>query len=142
MRIGEVARHAGVSSPTIRFYEAEQLLTPAERSSSGYRLYSPRVLDELAFIQRARRLGLQLSEIREILSLGRSGQRPCERVAAICAQHVAEIDRRMTELSQFRQDLENIKALANRNCGLTPEGFCKAFFGDDNSTETANVARA
>ena len=130
MRIGEVARRAGVSSPTIRFYEAEKLLTPPERSDSGYRVYSQRVLDELAFIQRARRLGLQLSEIREVLSLGRAGKRPCERVAAICAARVAEIDQRMSELRRFRQDLETIKALTARDCGLTPEGFCKAFLND------------
>ena len=77
------------------------------------------------------RLGLTLEETREILSLGRAGRRPCERVAAICDAHLAEIDRKMAELQAFRQHLQEAKRLTERDCGFTHEGFCRAIFSED-----------
>jgi DNA-binding transcriptional MerR regulator len=128
MRIGEVAQRSGVAAPTIRYYEANKLVTRAARSPAGYRLYSNRVLDELAFIRRAQRIGLTLDEVREILSLGRAGQKPCARVAAICTAHLAEIERRMMELQSFQRHLEAARQMALQGCGFTPEGFCRAIF--------------
>src|SRR4029079_2389441 len=128
MRIGEVAQRSGVSAPTIRFYETQQILTRAARSAAGYRVYSNHVLDELAFIRRAQRLGLTLDETREILSLGRAGKKPCDRVSAICDAHLAEIERRIVELQEFRQHLTAAKAVAEQGCGSTPAGFCRAIF--------------
>ena len=129
MLIGEVARQSGVSAHTIRFYEAQRLLRHPARASSGYRVYSPRVLDELRFIERAQRLGFTLTETREILSMGRSGRRPCERVVALCDAHLKEIDRRMAELRAFRRNLQKAQQLAGGACGLTGDGFCQAVIG-------------
>ena len=126
MRIGEVARRSGVSTPTIRFYESGKLISRAARSPSGYRQYTARVLDELAFIRRAQRMGLTLDETREILSLGRAGKRPCDRVAALCESHLAEIERRMAELRAFRKCLREVRRLARDGCGFTADGFCRA----------------
>lgn len=131
MLIGEAAHRSGIPAHTIRFYEDQKLLTRASRSAGGYRVYSDRVLDELRFIRRSQRLGLSLDETREILSLGRSGRKPCERVAAICEAHLAEIDRKMAELGAFRQHLMDAKRLAEDGCGFTPEGFCRAIFSDN-----------
>ncbi|WP_119184460.1 MerR family DNA-binding transcriptional regulator, partial [Poseidonibacter lekithochrous] len=38
--IGQLAKLCNVSSDTLRFYEKNQLIVPAGRSESGYRLYS------------------------------------------------------------------------------------------------------
>src|SRR5262245_11170354 len=102
MRIGQVSEQSGVTAPTIRFYEDRNLISRAARSSSGYRIYSHRVLDELAFIRRAQRMGLTLDETREILNLGRAGKKPCSKVSSLCDAHLAEIDRKMAELQMFR----------------------------------------
>jgi MerR family copper efflux transcriptional regulator len=130
MHIGEVASRSGISAATIRFYEARKLLTPPARSRSGYRQYSPRVFDELVFIRRAQRTGLTLDETREILSLGKAGKKPCDRVSAICTAHLDEIDRKMAELRAFRKRLLATRRLAASGCGLTPEGFCRAILSD------------
>ena len=129
MRIGEIAQRSGVPAHTIRFYEERKLVTRAGRTSAGYRIYPERVLDELGFIRRAQRLGFSLDEIREILSLGRGGKLPCARVAALCATHLAEIDRQMAELQAFRGSLLQARELAESGCGFTREGFCKAIMG-------------
>lgn len=129
MLIGEVSRRSGVSAHTIRFYEDQRLLTSPARASSGYRVYSSRVLDELRFIERGQRLGFTLTETREILSIGRSGRKPCERVVALCDAHLKDIDRRMAELRAFRRNLQKAQALASKECGFTADGFCRAVIG-------------
>ena len=137
MFIGEVAKRAGVSAHTIRYYEAERLIGRPARSAAGYRVYSPRVIDELAFVRRAQGLGLSLTETREILSLGRSGKSPCERVATICEMRLADIERRMDELRTFRDNLRAAYRAAKNGCTVTAEGFCQAIF----NTTPAESAR-
>lgn len=129
MLIGEVARRSGVPSHTIRFYEAQRLLTRPARRASGYRSYSDQVLGELGFIRRAQQLGFTLDDVREILTLGRKGTKPCGRVAAMCATHLERIDRQLAELQAFRRGLQEVARQATDKCGLTVEGFCRAIAG-------------
>jgi DNA-binding transcriptional MerR regulator len=68
MRVGELAGRAGVSAPTIRFYERSGLLDSPRRSEAGYRLYDPGALEQLRFITRAKALGLSLDQIRLLRS--------------------------------------------------------------------------
>jgi DNA-binding transcriptional MerR regulator len=70
MVIGELARRAGVSPRTVRFYEALGLLPAPPRSEGGYRLYGEDDLRRLRFVRRARELGLPLREIRRLLQEG------------------------------------------------------------------------
>lgn len=67
MTIGAAARSTGVSEKMIRHYEQLGLLAPATRSSSGYRLYTGKDLDRLAFIALARSASIGLDEIRQML---------------------------------------------------------------------------
>jgi MerR family redox-sensitive transcriptional activator SoxR len=69
MRIGEVARRAGVRVSRIRYYEEVGVLPEAERVS-GQRRYDDRVLRRLAVIDVAQRAGLSLDEIRALLEHG------------------------------------------------------------------------
>ena len=126
MLIGEVAARAGLPTSAIRFYEVRKLITRPARSAGGYRVYPERILDELDFIRRAKLLGLTLEEIGEILHVGRSGTGPCARVASICEGRLAGIERQMTELQTFRDQLEAVRRRALDKCGYSPEGFCNA----------------
>ena len=63
MRIGELARRAGVTADTIRFYEREELLGEPVRTPNGYRDYGEDTLEDLVFIRKAQALGLRLAGI-------------------------------------------------------------------------------
>ncbi len=102
---GDVARRAGVHRETIRYYERIGLLPRPARSRSGYRLYPPEVVAHIEFIKRAQSLGFSLDEIRQIIQLSRSGRSPCARVRQLLGAKLKEIDRRIAELTEFRQEL-------------------------------------
>ncbi len=126
MLIGEVARRSGISARTIRFYEAQRLVSRPTRASSGYRVYPDRVLSELRFVRQAQLLGFSLKEVREVAAIGLRGGRMCEKVAALCDEHLREVDRRIAELRDFREQLELARGQVAAECGSTPDGFCVA----------------
>lgn len=123
--IGDVAQRAGVSPPTIRYYEEIGLLPSPARSSAGYRRYSDATVDELRFIRKAQMLGFSLGEIGEILKLSRSGKVPCSRVLTLAHQHLAAVDERIHQLRQFRDQLAAEVAKWDGKNAPTCEGLCQ-----------------
>jgi DNA-binding transcriptional MerR regulator len=67
IQIGELAAAVGLTVRTLHHYDAIGLLVPAQRSSSGRRLYSPADVRRLYRIVALRRLGLGLTEIEATL---------------------------------------------------------------------------
>lgn len=65
--ISDLAREFALTTRAIRFYEDEGLLTPGRRGRS--RVYGERERVRIKLILRGKRLGLSLSEIRELLDL-------------------------------------------------------------------------
>ncbi|MEJ2855073.1 MULTISPECIES: MerR family transcriptional regulator [unclassified Saccharothrix] len=97
LRSGQLADAAGVNPQTLRYYERIGLLTPAERTLGGHRLYAPEAVTALRVIKAAQRLGFSLDEIADLLDLGahRHGRREPglpERAAAKLAEVEAKID--------------------------------------------------
>lgn len=107
LRIGDVAVRAGLSAPTIRYYESVGLLAPPTRSAAGYRSYTESAVDELLFIKKAQALGFSLDEIGEILKLSRAGETPCAHVLDLAKRHLAAVDERIRQLTRFRGTLAN-----------------------------------
>jgi DNA-binding transcriptional MerR regulator len=105
MLIGELARRAGVKAQTVRYYETLGLLSPVQRRASGYRSYGSQTLEELRFIRKAQSLGFSLDDVRQILDVARAGRPPCARVLAIAEKHLVDLDRRIRQLSELRNDL-------------------------------------
>ena len=125
LKIGEVSRIAGVGIEALRFYEKGGLLDTPIRTESGYRLYSPEVLDRLNFIKRAQVLGFSLDEIERLIDEVRAGQSPCEEVKEIVRHRLEEIDRRVQEMIRYRDELsanlvewEKIGRMPGHVCGL------------------------
>ena len=86
MKIGELAKETGLTAKTIRFYEGVQLLDNPGRTESGYRQYGAEDVERLEFIKNAKRLGLSLDEIRDILKIRALSQSSCVHVRALLDQ--------------------------------------------------------
>lgn len=71
MRIGELAKNAGVSIQTLRFYEREGLMPKPGRTRSGYREYAPRDLARVTFIRSCQEIGFSLKDVKEVFDLHR-----------------------------------------------------------------------
>ncbi len=108
MNIGEAARQSGVPSKTIRFYESIGLTDPANRSESGYRVYSVHAVEQLRFVQRARSLGFTVSEVGNLLALWGDQHRESAQVKRFAQEHVARIDRKIQELESIRDTLTHL----------------------------------
>jgi len=69
MRIGELAKCAGVSVQAVRFYERRRLMRTPRRTPAGYRIYSEQDLESVTLIKKMQRFGFKLVEIRRVLQL-------------------------------------------------------------------------
>jgi MerR family copper efflux transcriptional regulator len=108
MNIGQAAAASGISAKMIRHYESIALIRQSARSDAGYRVYTDKDLHTLRFIRRARSLGFSLEQIRELLSLWNDTERASANVKAIALEHVAELEKRITELSEMRDTLAHL----------------------------------
>jgi DNA-binding transcriptional MerR regulator len=69
MRIGELAKRAGVSVQAVRFYERRRLMRTPPRTAAGYRIYGDSDLEIVTVIKKMQRFGFKLAEIRRVLQL-------------------------------------------------------------------------
>ena len=108
-QIGELAKRCGVTADTLRFYEKNQLIRPAGRSKSGYRLYDENNQKEVGFILKAKDLGLSLEEIKELLEIKlEATEHSCAEVKAITSAKLELIDEKILELTRIRNALRKI----------------------------------
>lgn len=75
-KTGELAKLAGVSVRTIRYYDSKGILKPIGVSDSGYRLYNIQALEKLQKIVMLKYLGFSLEQIKQIMDYDSSGINP------------------------------------------------------------------
>lgn len=105
LTVGQLAARAEVRIDTIRYYEREGLLHPPPRTQGEHRRYGSADLDRLLFIRGAKRLGLRLAEIRELLAVRDTGTCACDPAEALLRRHVTEIGAEIERLSALRTEL-------------------------------------
>ncbi len=106
MYIGDVAGSVGLTPQAIRFYERLGLIEKAQRSTGGYRVYSPKTLEQVRFIKEAQRLGFNLQEIREVLRLKYSGHSPCDCVRELLKKKLAGLKDQMRAMEKMRREID------------------------------------
>ncbi len=105
LRIGDVAGRAGVSTRALRYYE-EQGLLPAERTTSGQRVYPEAAVERVQLIQRLFAAGLPSRTIRQQLPSVDSGVAAPESLALLRSERdritaaIAELERAREELTR------------------------------------------
>lgn len=109
MRIGELAERAGTTAKTLRFYEEQGLLPPAERTTSGYRDYAPEAIARIDFVHRGQAAGLTLAQIRQILDIRDGGAAPCEHVRDLLDARLAEIEHQIAQLTALRDTIAELR---------------------------------
>ncbi|MBZ4021511.1 transcriptional regulator [Rhodobacter sp. TJ_12] len=109
MKIGELAKRAGVSHRTIHYYESRGLISPMQREGASHRMYEEEAFQRLEKISALKHLGLSLEEIEEVLDLyfedTQSHLAGKKRVIEILKAQLAKTDAQIDELAQFRSDL-------------------------------------
>ncbi|HEY5926408.1 MAG TPA: MerR family transcriptional regulator [Kofleriaceae bacterium] len=105
--VGRLGRRFGLSRSALLYYDRIGLLSPSDRSSAGYRLYSNDDIKRLEAICRYRDIGLRLEQIRELLD-GRAS-----RAAELLE---GRLDHLNAEIERLREQQRVIvRLLADRN---------------------------
>src|SRR5213083_2537328 len=110
IRIGELARRAGVSVQAIRYYERHGLFKATPRRASGHREFPPSLAEWIRFIKLAQRLGFSLREVRELKRI--AALKGAARRTAVGDQltaRIADIDARIRGLTALRSVLEQLR---------------------------------
>ena len=107
LRIGEVARRAGVAPSALRYYEAEGLL-PRAPQRGGQRVYPESILQRLALIRLAKEAGFTVAEIRRLLSGFSRKTPPGRRWRRLAESKLAELERRIEEAQRMKAVLQAV----------------------------------
>jgi Cu(I)-responsive transcriptional regulator len=108
--IGVAAERSGVSAKMVRHYESLGLLPAVVRTDAGYRQYGEREVHTLRFIRRARDLGFSMAEIEQLVKLWQNRRRSSADVKRIALAHVADLERRIDEMTAMKRTLERLAA--------------------------------
>ena len=110
--ISDLAHEFDVTPRAIRFYEDQGLLSP--RRDGQRRIYTPRDRTRLKLTLRGKRLGLSLSEIRELIDMyepGRDERPQLARFLAVLASHKASL---LQQRADLEAQLSEIQAFEKR----------------------------
>lgn len=111
--VGELADELGVTTRTLRFYEAQGLISP--QRSGANRIYDARDRTRLKLILRGKRFGMTLAEISEIVGMydgaASSEQRQLETLLARLDEIAADLRARQADL---RRTLTEVRDVADR----------------------------
>jgi len=108
--VGELADDLGVTTRTLRFYEAEGLISP--KRSGANRIYDARDRTRLKLILRGKRFGMTLAEIREIVNMydgaTSSERRQLEKLLGRLGDIAADLRARQADLRRTLSEVSDV----------------------------------
>ncbi|MBT2690171.1 MerR family transcriptional regulator [Bacillus sp. ISL-47] len=127
--VQKLARLAGVSSRTLRYYDEIGILKPARTNSSGYRIYGQQEVDRLQQILFYRELGVSLDQIKEIITA------PAFDAAGALKEHRAKLLEKRKQLDLLIDNVEKTIMSAEGRTAMSDkekfEGFKKKMIDDN-----------
>jgi DNA-binding transcriptional MerR regulator len=111
-RIGELARLAGTSAPSIRYYEEVGLLPAPDRRRGGQRCYGDEDVRRLTFIRRCRDFALPIKQVQVLVSLMQDRERSCGEARDLARGHLDVLRAKIVEL----EALERVVAGLVQSC--------------------------
>lgn len=136
LKPGEIAERAGVSVPTLHYYESRGLIT-SRRTSGNRREYRRDTLRMIAFIRTAQRVGVSLETIKEALATLPDQRVPTKRDwARISRRWHDDLTTRIDELTALRDTFSNCIG-----CGCLSLKSCPYSNPDDVLGNTGTGAR-
>jgi Cu(I)-responsive transcriptional regulator len=113
--IGDLAKGTGTKVVTVRYYEQIGLLPMPSRTAGNYRTYSNEHIRRLRFIRRCRDLGFTIAQIRDLLRLSSQKDEDCAEVDRITAQHLIEIEQKISDLKRLAKELRRLNNCCQGN---------------------------
>lgn len=118
LTISRVAALTGTAVDTLRFYERKKLIQAPPRNHSGYRIYTPEIVERIRFIKSARDHGFSLNEIEELIAIDRHGPPELCGIGDRIRERIIRIDNEIERLSETRQRLVTLRGacVESRRC--------------------------
>lgn len=126
LTIGRAARAAGCTVPTVRYYEEIGLLSAADRTASGHRIYTHAIVERLKLIRRCRDFGLAIKDIDVLLKVSTS-LAECDAALALINDHRRHLRARISELKSLEQALAVMAARCANTCAGGTASCCTIF---------------
>ncbi|MCK1992346.1 MerR family transcriptional regulator [Peribacillus muralis] len=112
MRIGDLAKRAGITPRTVRYYESIGLIPQGEREGdTQHYYYSYEILELLKKIGQLKKVGLSLDEIRDLSQLyfiDPSGVSTKRKILTLLRQHHSDTEQKMNDLKEFQNELQSL----------------------------------
>ena len=126
MKIGQLSQATAVDVQTIRYYEKIDLLPAPARHANGYRAYSQRHLERLAFVRHCRGLDIALADIQRLLSFVDQPSADCGDIDLLIDSQLAKVRARLTSLQALESQLTALRAQCDsrhelHSCGILQE---------------------
>lgn len=116
LAIGALAKAAGVSAPTIRYYEDIGLLPRPGRSEAGQRIYADADLERLTFIRRCRDFGFSIDQVRVMTGLSISEDQDCTGVRNIAKARLDDLRTKLADMKALQISLERFVRICDAAC--------------------------
>jgi DNA-binding transcriptional MerR regulator len=118
-KVGELAKLAGLTVRTLRYYDQIGLYSPSGYSASGHRLYTESDISRLQQLLSLKELGLTLDEIKSVLTGNQFS------LFDIVSLQIARLKENISVQQKLLLELEHVSSLMLRKEPLTVEDFTK-----------------
>jgi len=130
-KVGEIARLAGLTIRTLRYYDQIGLFSPTGYTDSGHRLYTEADLPRLQQIMALKELGLSLDEIKAVLAGDRYS------MLEIVAMQITRLRQTIAAEQKLLRELEGVSRQMRRQQPVAAHDFTKLLSTMRQSHETA-----